>query len=256
MSPVPPEQSQAALDAKTIDRVVSSLCDTIDFNEGDATDVALTEMATIAMRLRALASGAPYGEALPIEQNAPTPSRDKLQQSRPLKVSELSGADLDRAVAGLVGVVAPHWERTAVEVAVDDLDGHAMDFAVALALGKSYDTGRVQPLSLWVHPGLAGEPDRYSMQIPSYTSAEKADFVGGLVLKEGIFLKRLAKDLWQASLDLDEGDALVEDRAAPTAQLAVLRCFVASRLGSHVAVAREYVQEAAGNSAPQRERGG
>jgi hypothetical protein len=60
----------------------------------------------------------------------------------------------------------------------------------------------------------------------------------------------------QSSRRDGEGDALVEDRAAPTAQLAVLRCFVASRLGSHVAVAREYVQEAAGNSAPQRERGG
>lgn len=256
MSPVPSEQSQAARDAEVIDSAVSSLCDTIDFEEGDATDVALNELTAIAMRLRALASGAAYGEALPIEQNAPTPSRDKLQQSRPLKVSELSGADLDRAVAGLVGVVAPHWERTAVEVAVDDLDGHAMDFAVALALGKSYDTGRVQPLSLWIHPGLAGEPDRYSMQIPSYTSAEKADFVGGLALREGIEVKRLAQDLWGARLDLDEGDAMVEDRAAPTAQLAVLRCFVASRLGSHVAVAREYVQEAAGSSAPQRHRGG
>ena len=145
---------------------------------------------------------------------------------------------MDRAVTGLVGVIAPA-DLESVEVAVDDLDERAMDFAVAVALGKRLDKG--QPQAVWVHPGEAGRADSYSISIPSYTSAEMAEFVGGLALREGIEVKRLAQDLWGARLDLDEGDAMVEDRAAPTAQLAVLRCFVASRLGSHVAVAREYL---------------
>jgi hypothetical protein len=175
------------------------------------------------------------------------------QGSRPRQVSSLSGMDLDRVVAGF-GLPTSTCGADSQQIAVDDLDGRAMDFAMAVALGKRFDAGQSQPV--WVHPGEAGKADSYSISIPAYTSADMADFVGGLALKEGIELKRLAQDLWQARLDLDEGDALVEDRAAPNAQLAVLRCFVASRLGTHVAVAREYLQEPPEQSGRQRERGG
>jgi hypothetical protein len=77
-----------------------------------------------------------------------------------------------------------------------------------------------------------------------------------LVLREGMELRKLAPDLWQARIDLDEGDALVQDWAAPCAHLAILRCFVASRLGPTVVVAADYAKRAENEAFRPRERGG
>jgi hypothetical protein len=47
---------QQLTDAATlIDRVVSSLCDLLDFEEGDSTDKDLNALAEVAMRLREMA---------------------------------------------------------------------------------------------------------------------------------------------------------------------------------------------------------
>ena len=42
--------------AELIDRVVSSLCDMLDFEEGDSTDKDLTALAEVALHLREMAT--------------------------------------------------------------------------------------------------------------------------------------------------------------------------------------------------------
>ncbi len=44
---------------------------------------------------------------------------------------------------------------------------------------------------------------------------------------------------WEATLDLDEGDAMVETQRGPTPLIAVMRCFVASRLGDEIEIPEE-----------------
>lgn len=45
-------QTECLEAATLIDRVVASLCDLLEFEEGDTTDQDLTALATVAMRLR------------------------------------------------------------------------------------------------------------------------------------------------------------------------------------------------------------
>jgi hypothetical protein len=144
-----------------------------------------------------------------------------------------------------------------IEVGVDELEGWPLSYAVATALGGRYSPSTYRsPKPHWIWDGQS--PLRFSVDIfASHEDSQEAiEFAGALVLREGMELRKLAPDLWQARIDLDEGDALVEDRAAPTAQLAVLRCFVASRLGPTVVVAADYVQRGEYEACRRRERGG
>lgn len=160
-----------------------------------------------------------------------------------------------------------------IRLSVDELEGEALDFAAAVALGGKPDFGatsdraglnRGADLSsrmMWTWPASAGQATRYSSGTRRYSSEEEIEFAGGLALREGIEIRRLEPDLWQASIDKSAPDSWREARLGNTPQAAVLRCFVAHRMGPVVEVPapllgnREGAVDADESSAP-RERAG
>lgn len=59
-----------------------------------------------------------------------------------------------------------------------------------------------------------------------------------------IDVTKAASGSYQARLDLEEGDVMVEQRFGPTRLVAGLRCFVASHLGDEVDIPEEIVAAA------------
>lgn len=143
-----------------------------------------------------------------------------------------------------------------IEVGVDELEGWPLSYAVATALGGRYSPSQHRPPAHWVWQIQDQLASSVGIRAYHEDSQEAIEFAGALALREGMELRKLAPDLWQARIDLDEGDALVQDWAAPCAHLAILRCFVASRLGLAVVVAADYVKRAENEAFRPRERGG
>lgn len=63
---------------------------------------------------------------------------------------------------------------------------------------------------------------------------------GGLIIdREKIEFNRENPDLWRATIDLDEGDVMIQHGYGPTHLIAAMRCHVESEFGDEVNVPEE-----------------
>lgn len=250
-------------------------------------------LSTEGMRLQRLVHACQHLRELGIEQERVGQCLAALVARRPMLGRDSSGAhvldEIDRLISAhaeramarldpsrpkansLAGDAV--GERDLVGLSVDELEGEALDFAVAVALGGKPDFGassdraglnRGADLSsrmVWTWPASGGQATRYSAGTRRYSSEMEIECAGGLALREGIEIRRLELDLWQASIDEDWSDAWQQARFGKTAQVAVLRCFVAHRMGPVVEVPAPFLGNREGTidadrpSAP-RERAG
>lgn len=113
-----------------------------------------------------------------------------------------------------------------VRVAVKDLHGDALNWAVAKCEGTENDYLNRRK----AYPSMTGGPSNAWEQ-------------GGPIIEaKGIELTRSSPSTWEAVIDLDEGDALVEIQHGPTALVAAMRCVVASELGTEIEVPKEFAK--------------
>lgn len=105
------------------------------------------------------------------------------------------------------------------------LTGAALDWAVAKCEGEALVDGCL----------FTKDPDAEQIL---YTPSTDWAQGGPIIEREGISVIRLHHD-WEATLDLDEGDAMIEVRTGPTPLIAAMRCYVASRLGDEVGIPDE-----------------
>ena len=113
-----------------------------------------------------------------------------------------------------------------------DLIGPALDWAVAKITNPQWwEEGYMES-----DPETALEMDDGTVYSPSTDWSEG----GPIIEREGINLVPLYQG-WEATIDLDEGDALIEKQIGPTPLVAAMRCYVASELGEEVAVPEELI---------------
>ena len=114
-----------------------------------------------------------------------------------------------------------------MKIKTSELTDAALDWAVGTAIGGLYQPGSVRD-AFWIWPG---EPVKHSKATPAY-STDWAQ--GGPIIElEGIIL-RCGLHGWDA--ELEEFDAISH---GPTALIAAMRCYVASKLGDEVDVPEE-----------------
>ena len=106
-----------------------------------------------------------------------------------------------------------------------DLTGPALDWAVAKAEVQ-------EPVGSFLD-GVVAHPD-YNKFYPSTNWSQG----GPIIEREGISITPLFQE-WEALLDLNEGDIMVEVCRGPTPLIAAMRCFVASHLGDEVDIPEE-----------------
>jgi hypothetical protein len=154
--------------------------------------------------------------------------------------------------------------------AVDDLEGHALNHAVALALGAKFEAmdadrlrrAGVQPTwldsqpvaGIWSwpteDPGLAVSLGASTTVLPDFSADD--GLAGKIAFGCGIEINRVGPGEWEARIDLGEGDAMVESRHADSPRIAALRCFVACRLGDVVQLPEVLLQECAESTEQDR----
>jgi len=224
-------------------------------------------LSTEGMRLQRLVHACQHLRELGIEQERVGQCLAALVARRPMLGRDSSGGhvldEIDRLISSHAAsamerleahpkadslVDGPTSAGDLIRLSVDELEGEALDFAAAVALGGKPDLGatsdraglnRGADLSsrmMWTWPASGGQATRYSAGTRRYSSEMEIEFAGGLALREGIEIRRLELDLWQASIDEDWSDAWQQARFGKTAQVAVLRCFVAHKLGPVVEV--------------------
>lgn len=123
---------------------------------------------------------------------------------------------------------------------VSNLSGPALDWAVGHAIGFTDDASLV----LRVGPNEEDDP---------FNPSEQWVQGGPIIEREGIELTR-CNDLyfptgnekgdhyepyWEAKIDLNEGDVMVEKQYGPTPLIAAMRCYVASKLGESINLPEE-----------------
>lgn len=106
-----------------------------------------------------------------------------------------------------------------------ELQGPALDWAVAKC---EFPDANTQDIEVWVQPLPCDDLEDFKFQ-PSTKWAQ-----GGSIIE----LSR-GYDLWTATLDLNEGDVMVQKNQGPTPLIAAMRCYVASKLGDEVEVPGE-----------------
>lgn len=115
-----------------------------------------------------------------------------------------------------------------MKIKTSELTGAALDWAVIVANGQDaaywlemyLSEGRrvfcARSSTEWVHGGPIIERERIQLTPQHFTK-------GG----------------WIATIDLDEGDAMIEEQVGPTPLIAAMRCYVASKLGDEVDVSEK-----------------
>lgn len=87
---------------------------------------------------------------------------------------------------------------------------------------------------------------RYTLSDNLYSPSEEWAIGGPIIEREGIAIQpvRLEGNVkgWQAVIDLDEGDFMVQEEYGPTPLIAAMRCYVASKLGDEVEVPDELIR--------------
>lgn len=132
-----------------------------------------------------------------------------------------------------------------------ELIGPALDWAVAKAEGlplrlDPMDFRKDAPDSIlagwWVWDAefnmLIGQKRERRDQHDGYAPSIDWNQGGPIIEDQRISTVPLYQD-WEATLDLDEGDALVQVNTGPTPLIAAMRCFVQSRLGDEVDIPKE-----------------
>lgn len=111
-----------------------------------------------------------------------------------------------------------------------ELVGSALDWAVAKCEGKidRYEVTQIGD-QLWCYED--GEKMRF---FPSTSWAQG----GPLVEREKISVVPIHPG-WTGTIDLDEGDCMVQTNSGSTPLIAAMRCFVASKLGDEIEIPEE-----------------
>lgn len=112
-----------------------------------------------------------------------------------------------------------------------ELTGRALAWAVATCLG--YTNLREERLDAESPHFVVMDPPRKEYGSVLLSSID-LDFES-IIERERISVVPLHHD-WEATLELDEGDAMVQVSEGPTPRIAAFRCLVASNLGDDVDV--------------------
>ena len=111
------------------------------------------------------------------------------------------------------------------EMKTSELIGPALDWAVAKCEGVEYSL-----VILYDGIGNATDPCEFS------TNWAQG---GPIIEREEIELTLESPGLWHATIDLMEGDAMIESQYGNTPLVAAMRCYVASKLGDEVEIPEE-----------------
>jgi hypothetical protein len=141
-----------------------------------------------------------------------------MNTTKPVPVSDLSGADLSRAV-----------DQARRHKPVSDLSGPALDWAAAHCEG----TGKH-----WLERWNAGVDKRFVYCQVLYNYSTNWGIAGPIIEREGIYLWRPygSKGAWSAKM-ADWSNDQVAHNDKPL--IAAMRCYVASRLGDTVEIPEE-----------------
>jgi len=116
--------------------------------------------------------------------------------------------------------------------------GNQLDWAVAICEGaicvrEGENAGRLH----WPSPKFGAEP-KWSLNAPAYSTDWS---ISGPILEQNeIQLKKVGIKTWRARIDLDEGDAMIQDGEGETQLIAAMRCYVLSVLGDEVDVPADF----------------
>lgn len=128
-----------------------------------------------------------------------------------------------------------------MKIKTSELEGTALVWAVAVcegATGLHHDTVATYWMTL-DGKDIALEKGWAQSFLPSSIWSQG----GPIIEREGIAIQpvRLDGDLkgWQAVIDLDEGDFMVQEEYGPTPLIAAMRAFVASKLGDELEIPEE-----------------
>lgn len=161
-----------------------------------------------------------------------------------IKVSELGGTDLDRVVAGIRGTLGQkparcfdckyHNERTIRDGSEHDClhpDSNDLSWCVGWPSAKPFGDG------------VSADSGTHVLCPINTTSAEpySSDWgvAGPVIEAEEIQLRKVGISTWRATIDLEEGDALVEEQDGPSQLIAAMRAYVASELGDAIEIPSE-----------------
>ena len=117
-----------------------------------------------------------------------------------------------------------------------ELIGPALDWAVAKCEGRDWPDNAAKflgeqyynPSTDWSHGGPISEREGIS-----------ATRNNDLYFPSGNEKGEHYEQYWKATIDLNEGDAMIQINYGPTELIAKMRCFVASKLGDYVEIPEE-----------------
>lgn len=121
-----------------------------------------------------------------------------------------------------------------MKVKTADLNRHALNWAVAKADGRKVIIDKFGQPKVAL-PGTSEQDSERGHGFSYYRPSTDWLKAGPIIERERISVAPLARD-WEATLDLDEGDAMVQVSVGPTPLIAAMRCFVASKLGEEIEV--------------------
>lgn len=121
-----------------------------------------------------------------------------------------------------------------MKIKVSEASHHVLDYMVAKAEGLSVFKSGAGPSAKMVYIPK-GKRSYYKYE-PTVNWKQ-----GGPIIERETIAVVPAHDGWQAVIDLDEGDCMVQTNHGPTPLIAVMRCYVASKLGTEVEVPNELV---------------
>lgn len=128
-----------------------------------------------------------------------------------------------------------------MKILAKDLIGQALNFAVAQALGATFEDGHLA----WPTP----EGTKRELEPKNYAGDILVS--GEIIYREEIQLRKIGANHWRATIDLEEGDVMVAEEDGPDQLTAALRCFIKAHQGDEVDVPAKIVNAPATQAAEQ-----
>ncbi|QYY33674.1 DUF2591 domain-containing protein (plasmid) [Cupriavidus pinatubonensis] len=128
---------------------------------------------------------------------------------------------------------ADEWSGAMAYIKTQDLNGAALDWAVATCEIPNLDSGSARHLEHFLT--LRSEDVHYDQDLKQHRTgrfrySERWDQGGPIIEREGISVQKWSDGSWRSYLKMSV------ELSGPTSLVAAMRCYVATTLGNEVAV--------------------